>query len=150
MKIDYYTKLKPYDALRYSPVKRPPKIGELAITLDHPRGYAVVVESIQNQVAFVAYLDDVPGSAKAVDLRTLIPTGKTPSDLLSLYEPTPVSLDEAVDKERQLPDFSLKKTRTKGGAKKKEPKSVGDILSMSSGEKAKLKEMLKRLLKGGH
>jgi hypothetical protein len=59
MNIDDYTKLSPYDGTTYSPVKRPPKVGELAITLSEPRGYCCIVRSITNNIAHVSWLDDV-------------------------------------------------------------------------------------------
>ena len=154
MNVDSYTKLKlsngRYDGTLYSPIKRPPKVGELALTLSHPRGYAVVVLAIHDQVANVAFLDDLPGSARQVDLMSLIPTGKTPLDLCAMYEPTPLSLDEALDRERSLPEFAPKKTKAKGGErKKKEPKNVADNLTMTKEEKDQIKKMLVKLLKGG-
>lgn len=144
--IDSYSKLLPYDGTVYSPVKRPPRIGELAVTLSDPRGYCCIVKDISNDVATVYWLDDLPNATRTYPLKSLIPTGKTPLDLLKLYEPTPQSLNEALTKERSQVDYLAFKKKGGGSATKK-PKF--DVKNMSKEQKDQLKGFIMQLLKGG-
>ena len=146
--INEYSKLLPYDGTRYSPVKRPPRVGELAITLSHPRGYCVVVSEISDASATVYFLDDVPSQTRAYALSSLIPTGKTPESLLRLYEPTPQSLSDALTNERQMIDFTtLKKGGKKGTTGKSGSKKKFDLKNLSEEQKQQLANVLRMLMK---
>jgi len=149
MSIDSYTKLLPYNGTLYSPIKRPPRVGELAITLSEPRGYCCIVSAIVGDVASVYWLDDTHNAVRTYPVKSLIPTGKRPEDLLRLYEPTPQSLNEALTKEREQVDYSLLKK--KGGGKKatKTGSKKFDIKDMNKEQKDLLKTFLQQLLKGG-
>jgi len=142
--IDNYTKLIPYDGTLYSPVKRPARVGELAITMSEPRGYCVVVDSIASGVASVYFLDSHAGRIK-YDLKSLIPTGKTPQTLLELYEPTSQGFAQALERERQQVDYStLKSKPSKSTTKKK-----FDIKNLTPEQKQQVASLLRQLMKGG-
>lgn len=148
MQIDKYTKLQPYDPTLYSPIKRLARVGELAILLDNPRGYCVVVVEADSQQASVRFLDDTVDTYHTYPLLSLIPTGKTPQSIIEQYEPTPQELDVAVDYERSLPDFTkvYKKKGKSVPAKKK-----FDMSNLSVDEKDKIAAFVRRLLqKGGN
>lgn len=135
--------------LDFSPTKRPPKVGELAITLDSPRGYCVLVTAIVGDTAQLRYLDSDTHSLLVCPVSSLIATGKHPSDLVALYVPTPVSLDMAVDKERSQIDFTTVRASTK------KSKSVGPKKSkdLTTEQKDVLVEIIRQRLlvlkKGG-
>lgn len=145
--IDSFSKLLPYNGTRYSPVKRLPRVGELVVTLSEPRGYCCVIETIHEGKASVRWLDDLSNVTTDYPLESLIPTGKTPLDLLRLYEPTPQSFNEALTKERSQIEFVV--VKKKGGGGKTGQKRKFDINDMSKEKKDKLKSFVMQLLKGG-
>ena len=113
-----------------SPHSWPVQIGELAILIAHPRGFCVEIVQIDQigKSASVRLLDAVRDnlSIRKYSLTDLIPTRKKPRDLVSMYSPSALELDLAVDRERSMPDFSkLKKHKSKSASKKKkEPKKL--------------------------
>lgn len=136
------TDLQPYNPFLYSPT-RTINVGDLAITLDDPRGFCVIVTNITSEIISFHYLDDKDKIEHKTDTNHLIPTGKTPLSFLELYEPTPVSLDRALDLERSFPDFTQVKPKTKGGGSRQKAKK-----ELTDGQKDLLKELILRKLKG--
>jgi len=113
------TELKPYNHELYSPHSWPPKVGQIIILLDDPRGYVGVLLSITGDRSEVKLLD-AQDEVLDVELSALLPTGKTPRDLILQYEPTALSLSQNLAIERSIPDFTrLRKSTKKGGPKKK-------------------------------
>ena len=109
-----------------TPHKWPCEVGQVAITTLSPEGYCVEVMSLSDeQTALVRYLDSEDQVYFTQSLFSLVPTGKTLVDLVNQYEPTPVSLDAALDIERTMPDFSKLKTKRKGGTRK--AKTIDDL-----------------------
>lgn len=117
------TRLKPYDPRRYSPAPWPPRIGELVILLDEPRGYCAELIVTCEGYASVVLLDDEDRTLRRYPINSLISTGKRPADLVSMYLPDPLSFDQAVENERGNIDFTkLKRPKAKGGVTKKRKK----------------------------
>lgn len=116
------TQLKPYKHELYSPHKFPPKLGEVVILLDEPRGYVGILVGVDDTIGIVRLLDSQAGDFKT-PLTSLLPTGKTPTDLTSQYSSTPEEFSQNLSVEREFPDFSRIKKK-KGGGKKKEPKKM--------------------------
>jgi len=116
------TRLKPYNPLLYSPIKRFARKGELGILLDPPekRGYCVlVIEEINNNYK-LKFLDSDEDNSFLAPKNHVIPTGKTPEDLINLYPLTSSSLDAALEKERTT-DFehlNVKKKKRSSSKKK--------------------------------
>ena len=156
MKVDDYTRLKPYKPLTYSPIKRLARAGELAILLDDPRGYCVVVQSIYArpnepaQLASVRFLDETNSHTHhTYPLQSLIPTGKTPQSIIQQYEPSPVELDAALDQERKMPDLTRTSKKKGGGATGKSAKpnkKKFDMTNLTNEEKDKIATFIKALL----
>lgn len=142
------TNLRPYNPSLYTPA-RTLNVGDLAITLDDPRGYCVVVSEIDRTGgcfygASFYFLDDKDKIEHKCDIKALIPTGKTPLSFLELYEPDPISFDRAIDLERKFPDFVVKSTKpkSKGGGVKRAKKELTDV------QKKLITELVLRRLKG--
>ena len=130
-----------------SPVKWPPAVGTLAITLCHPRGYVVVVRGIMGPAAEVCYLDDSDSFTLPLDM--LIPTGKTPEDLCTTYTLPVLEWDAAVDQELSFPDFTQvgKKKSTSAKAKKVSNKQspaqlAQTIKNLTDDQKDKIRQLL--------
>ena len=134
-----------------SPTQWPPQPGTLAITLGQPRGYVVHIHTITGPLALVTYLDDV--ESFTLPLTDLIPTGKTPDDLCTPYDLTPIEWDNAVDTELSFPTWTpTKKSRTSpgGGAKGgvKRPKtSLDKLKKMTKDDQQKLVQALLTMFK---
>lgn len=99
--------------------------GDLCITLDHPRGYCVEVlnQSKDGQIVKARFLDDASDSIQHYTFDSLVQTGKTTLDLLSLYEPSDQEFARALEDERSVPNFqALKKSTSK--TSKKKPKQA--------------------------
>lgn len=129
--------MKAFKKQNLTPHAWPVRTGQVAITLQNPRGYCVEVLSIRVNEAVVRYLDSQE-SEFSQPLFSLIPTGKTPEDLIALYTPTPQSLDLALDIERSIPDFT--KLKKKGGGK-------GKVKKAKKAKKGELTEVQKEQLK---
>lgn len=116
-----------------TPIQRPPRVGEVVIWSDPPRGYAAVLLSVSP--THIRLLDSSPDDLSVeVDPAQLIPTGKTPEDLVRQFRPAPSALTAALAEERSLPDFdkAQRKTTTRTATKAtratraKEPNELND------------------------
>lgn len=113
-----------FDPSTLSPAQWPPKVGELAITLSHPRGYAVKVLSITGALAKVQYLDSLNDTIE-IALANLIATGKTPQDIVDPYTLEPVQWDQAIDLEMSMPDMTqTRKSKSSSGSSTAKPKKL--------------------------
>ena len=142
-------KTQPFDMSLLSPVAWPPATGTLAITLCHPRGYIVIIHGIVGPLANVSYLDDCGTFALPLDM--LIPTGKTPSDLCTMYDLPVIDWDAAVDQELSMPDFTQvgkKKSAssTKASKKVSNKQSPTQLAATIKGLTNEQKEKIKTLL----
>ena len=137
-----------FDMSLLSPVAWPPATGTLAITLCHPRGYIVIIHGIVGPLANVSYLDDCGTFALPLDM--LIPTGKTPADLCTMYDLPVIDWDAAVDQELSMPDFTQvgkKKSATAKASKKVSNKqSPTQLAATINGLTTEQKEKIKQLL----
>jgi len=132
-----------------SPIEPPIKVGKvgLLISTGLNNGYCVVVDSITSDVATVHYLDSTPNEEKfEVDLWTIIPSDKSPHDLLSRFVPTDKSLTKALEFERSLPDFSKLPSKKKSSTKPKKTLAE-ELIGLSGEDKKALGELLKQMLK---
>jgi hypothetical protein len=130
-----------------SPIEPPIKVGKvgLLISTGLNNGYCVVVDSITSDVATVHYLDSAPGEEEfEVDLWTIVPSDKSPDDLLKRFVPTDASLTKALDFERSLPDFTKLPTKSKSKPKKS---LAEELVGLSVEDKKALGELLKMMLK---
>lgn len=131
-----------------SPIDWPPVVGTLAITLCHPRGYVVLVRGIMGPAAEVSYLDDCDSFTLPLDM--LIPTGKTPEDLCTMYDLPPLEWDSAVDKEMSFPDMTqsrkagrpVKKSTSKVSNKQSPTQLAQTIKNLTEDQKDKIRQLL--------
>jgi len=134
------TKLKPYNHSLYSPHSWPPQVGQLVILLDDPRGYVGILLSITGDRTEVKLLD-AQDEVFETNLSALLPTGKTPQDLVLQYEPTALSLSQNLAIERSIPDFTrLRKSTKKGGTRKKKVLTEANKMFLAKLIKEELKQ----------
>jgi hypothetical protein len=106
-----------------------------------------VLVQVATTLATVRLLDaesSTPAAKLVVDLNSLIPSGKTPAELLGRFTPSDSQLSAALDAERQMPDMT--KTVKRHAAAKRQsatPKSIEEELScMSADEKRQVAALI--------
>ena len=123
-----------------SPYPWPPEVGEVVILYTSPdsktRGYVGLVEQLEtNSGRYSIRLLDSTDKTLILSALELIPTGKTPAELVAQYQPSDLDLSKAVETERSLPDFSkLKTKKTKAQPK---PKTLNQALKSLSEDQTK-------------
>ena len=133
-----------------TPAPWPVQVGQLGVLLTPPhKGFAVEVVEVTGERASVRFLDaDTADKGFSRPLFSVLPTGKTADSLSERYEPTPLSLDAALDEERSLPDFdALKKGKKAGSGGTRGPgRSPKTPKQLNEGQKEQLKRLVMRQL----
>jgi hypothetical protein len=124
------------------------RVGEVVILLTTPesklRGFVGVLTNIDKGSCQVRLLDSVDTVLKLVSTE-LITTGRKPQDLVEQYVVTDLSLSQAVDLERSLPDFDLMKAKPKSKSSTKATKTPKSKQSLGQLIKGLSPEQLKAL-----
>jgi len=133
--------------LTYSPAPFPASPGEVVILTTAPHnGYCGVLVQVATTLATVRLLDaepDTPAAKLVVDLNSLIPSGKTPAELLGRFTPSDSQLSAALDAERQMPDMTKTVKRHAASRRPATPKSIEEELScMSADEKRQVAALI--------
>jgi len=134
-----------------SPAPWPPQVGELVILYTSPesklRGFVGWVERIEVTSGryMVRLLDSHTNNPTMTFFpEELISTGKTGDELVKQYLMDDLSLSQAIETERSMPDFDLVKPKTKAkSSTKAKPKSLNQALKSLTPEQV---ESLARLV----
>ena len=143
----------------YSPAHWPPEVGTLAIIREKEvastnslNGFVLVVCAADSSHAFGRLLDSTMIDMKCFPLDELIATGKTPDQLMEMFQPTSEEVSKALEVERSMPDFDAypRRSSSTSTSAKKTPRgrksAVQKINEMSPEQVAQLKSLLMQTL----